>query len=88
MKTQEEAEMPGKWMDHSIQHIMQYRLEVSVELDKMYGEGYSKNNPALVGQLVLACTKEFDSHQNYHLMDKFLETLEGIQQGIYLLSDD
>jgi hypothetical protein len=42
-----------------------YLLKVIESIDDRFGAGYAKAHPELVAQLVIACTKDFDSVINH-----------------------
>ena len=39
--------------------VHEYLIRVVESLDKKFGEGYAKKNPALVGQMISACVEDF-----------------------------
>ena len=57
-------------------------------IDSIFGEGYSKNNPELVGQFMMTAAKTFDSSMRLICAQKLEEGLKDIGSCIQETSSD
>lgn len=66
-------------MEQSSDTIQTYLYRVTKCIDVLYGDGYAKLNPTLVGQLTVACAVDFHSSM-------FICALQDLQSGLLSIS--